>query len=117
MNAAEKLRAIAQEIRETPEHWTQQATARTAKGTRLGSSLGAALDSRAACWCSAGLLVRDFIDDPNDTAALWCSPAYGALSDAVEGEPVAWNDDPQRTAAEVADAFDAAAVLVEGADA
>jgi hypothetical protein len=94
----EKLRAIAQELREHPERWTQKTWARDANGTSMVHSLA----GDPVAWCAWGLCHRDDIE-----------LAIPLLNRAVGDHVQTWNDDPHRTAAEVAAAFDRAAQLAE----
>jgi hypothetical protein len=93
---AAKMRAIAQEIRLHPERWTQHVEAATCMGEPAEYA-----DPDAACWCTLGFLWRDGLED---------GPVYRAI-----GEPdiAIWNDKPERTPSEVADAFEKAALLLE----
>lgn len=109
----EKLRAIAQELRAHPEHWTTGHSAKDAAGCPTHPR-----DHGATCWCSLGLLTRDF----ESSFICFDLPYAASLLDKAIGEfpahrelrkAAAYNDAPGRTAAEVADAFDRAAQLAE----
>lgn len=97
MSVASILRDIAAELREHPERWTVGAMARDAKGRDVDARSDA-----AACWCVLGLIERD-LDNLwlRDVAVKSLGLAYHAAE---------WNDADGRTAAEVADLLDRAAV-------
>jgi hypothetical protein len=115
---ADKLRAIAQELREYPEHWARNHFAVTACGNSVGAT-----ESTACRWCAIGFIRRDFDSElrRGGMHRVINSPAYLALMDALnergaldeENGIPEWNDAPGRTALEVADAFDRAAELVQ----
>lgn len=101
MSIATTLRAIAQELREHPYHWTQGFYAKDSEG-------GLTSVTKGVCWCAHGLIKRDFDSvDLRIRASSLLEVAAG-----VDHIPN-WNDAPGRTASEVADAFDKAADLAE----
>lgn len=68
-------------------------------------------DAQSACsWCGVGSLYAQF-DGTNSVAI---RRAEQALSDAVGDHFPAWQDEPGRTAEEVADAMEAAAAALRG---
>lgn len=115
-HVAPRFRAIAQELRENPDHWTQHAFAKNAAGLMIAPEHPAAI-----CWCTLGLIRREF---PNELIAGWYSSIpYQLLREAIDeiggtdeenGIPE-WNDMLGRTAADIAALFDYAAELAEGA--
>jgi hypothetical protein len=96
---ATKLKAIAAELREHPERWTQGEWARNEKGDVPGM-FGS--EDPAVCWCAFGFLSRENMSSGR---------AMDFLSDVVGESVPIWNDRVGRTALEVADAFDRAAEL------
>jgi hypothetical protein len=109
MTIEQKLRAIAQELREHPEHWGQGENAKTASGDLTLAHL-----PDAACWCSIGLLLRDmrWLFDQQDHAEKLLEAAIGEFPEHPNLHKIAaWNDAPGRTVCEIADAFDRAADL------
>src|SRR5688572_12641533 len=103
----EKLRAIAQELRAHPERWTQGEMARNARGHGLEDGE----DETAVCWCSLGLLEREFNGPGGYDRRLRISRIFEALTASIHTAD--WNDASERTAADVADLFDRAAQLAE----
>jgi hypothetical protein len=93
-----KYRAIAIELRAAPAHWTQGWFARTPEGLQTWGG-----DPNASCWCALGIATRDEVPHTYLYQALGSMDDQFALSE--------WNDQPGRTAAEVADLFDLAAEL------
>jgi hypothetical protein len=71
------------------EHWTQGEFARDARGRLVSIE-----STYAVSWCVKGAALR--ILDP-DRARQFCDSASRSLDRALEN----WNDDPQRTFAEV----------------
>jgi hypothetical protein len=98
---AGRLAAIAAEIREHPERWTQDAFARTSEGDVVTSD-----DPDAVCWCAGGLIARA-MDGGHALSLAWHAFA-GATGRST---PMAFNDTHGRTASEVADAFERAAAI------
>lgn len=101
-----ELRAIAAELREHPERWTQGWFAKTADGKSCYSDRPGAI-----CWCAAGFIrkrhpaLQQRLHD-----CLRRALNLGSLQTVGD-----WNDVPGRTAAQVADAFYTAAMLAERA--
>ena len=98
MSAATKFASIAAEIETHPERWTKGEYARDSMGT-----VEAANSSRAVCWCSYGLMLRDHIVSDKFLMSAIMHPFNIAT----------WNDAPERTAADVVAAFRLAAELAE----
>lgn len=83
--------------------WTQGRYARNSNGCYAEAS-----GDEAVCWCLEGALYRCY-GIPDDGSAF--NAAYRRLRDAIGGEWVArWNDDPQRTFAEVRAAIEKAGI-------
>lgn len=103
---SETLRNIAAEIREHPERWTQGWFAKNAEGASVGPG-----DADAICWCIAG-----FIHRLNDGEAyIYSKFVRKVLGVGDEAEKVGeWNDEPGRTAAEVAEMFEKSAAIADG---
>lgn len=98
---ARKLRAIATEIRDHSDHWTQGVLARSAKGRCVDPN-----GRTAVCWCAYGFLMRDFKGD--------YQRAFKALTGATGTYRFArLNDHPSTTPQRVAGWFDKAADLLE----
>jgi hypothetical protein len=98
---AAKMRAIAVELREHPEHWTQGTWARDKDGKTSLSDGG-----EAVCWCAFGFLAReDMVGKAMHYLNRVIDPRYHCVP--------TWNDAEGRTASEVADAFERAALLLE----
>jgi hypothetical protein len=98
---SEKLAAIADEIEQHPERWTQGAYARDKDGTDVGLDRSA----DAVCWCALGLTFRDEVDR---------TTLYAVVESIITERSVShWNDAPGRTAAEVAAAFRRASSLAK----
>lgn len=93
------LRSIATELREHPHHWTKGEMARDSKGYSIDPR-----DEEAVCWCTLGLLERDIKDFAVRNAIV---DLFGL--DVHAGD---YNDEPERTAADIADLFDLAAEKV-----
>jgi hypothetical protein len=105
----EKLRAIAQELREHPERWTQGVMARGEDGDEVDDGR----QPSAVCWCTAGLIDRSF---PYSQHSHVIDLIVAAIAPDNPASPFVvpdWNDSEGRTAAEVADLFDRAAQLAE----
>lgn len=75
--------------------WTQHAAARTANGETLSPEQCAS--ETAVCWCTFGAL-----------RAVGSMEADKALRTIIGGPLTEWNDDPDRTQAQVLAAFDKA---------
>jgi hypothetical protein len=103
-DVAEKLAAIADEIEQHPERWTQGELARDVEGDEVPTE-----SAEAACWCAWG-----WIDRVTGEYTLAYHPAVRALSCAVRADIIDWNDAPGRTAAEVAAAFRRASAIAKG---
>lgn len=101
MKSSEVLRRARARI-EKPENWTKGALARYATGERTVESAAPGV----TCWCALGALD-------------WAEPVgwfrvYGRVCEAIGGPDLPrWNDAPERTHAEVLDAFDRAIALAE----
>lgn len=81
--------------------WTQEEFARSKTGRTVKTN-----SPQAVCWCAYGALIQ--VDGESD--------AYPWLCKAIdpEGDMVTrWNDAPERTQAEVLEAFDKAIDLAE----
>lgn len=116
MDVAAKLQAIAQELREHPERHTKGIAAMAADGSKL--IWAREYRTRGVCFCSLGFIWRDTVNDENTAIAMEraLERAVGDEWDAGPKCRVAnWNDHPDRTAAEVADAFERAAALAKDA--
>lgn len=100
MSPADKCRAIAAELRERPEVWTQGEMARNSTLDVVEPR-----DESAVCWCALGLLERDFDSMLQVSKVI---DAFGLSRHTAE-----WNDDEGRTALDVADLFDRAAAALE----
>lgn len=99
---ADKLRE-ARAFIDTPEKWTQGANARDAVGLPVPVSARGAV-----CFCSAGAVIRAVPSVDFSSAASQLVEAAGIVSFTVEHGLTVWNDDPERTHAEVLAAFDRA---------
>lgn len=104
-SVADKLRAIADEITEHPERWTQGSDGRDGVGSAVP-----ALSDQAVCWCTSGLLQRDFRGSDYETARASLIRALGA-EDGYE--ILGWNDEHSRRPAEVVAVLRRAADLAE----
>lgn len=93
----------ARELLTPPGNWTQEEFAKTTAGEPCDPCV-----VEAACWCSEGAIravrARGRFGPTN---------AFGALYRIV-GDVVGWNDEPERTQAEVLEAFDRAIALAQG---
>lgn len=103
---ADILRA-ARELISTPEKWTQEWYSRDESGEWVSLST-------ASCFCAVGALARaSGLDDASDfedrTLSKFFERAIGASS------IVNWNDDKDRTHAEILAGFDRAIALAEQA--
>ena len=99
---AEKLIAARKLIE---QGWTQGTYARDANGEDVDAT-----DDRAVCWCSYGAIVRAYDEDFEAAEA-----ARDVLRAAVGTKYAAsWNDAPERTQAEVLQAFDDAIEIAGG---
>lgn len=98
MSAADAARAMLELFAYDASRWTQEAEARDISGNDDVSPL----DGGAACWCVYGAARR----------VLGREPHLSAIDKALErltGEdeyPVMWNDDPDRTFADVVDVLE-----------
>lgn len=85
---------------EVPEQWAVEGLAYNAEGDEVDP-----MDASAVCWCGYGAILRaDHSNNwsfPTDTASI-------LLDKAVGGSFPDWQDAPDRTHAEVLDAFDRA---------
>lgn len=97
-----KLRAIAQELREHPERWTQHDTAKDASGEHVFFK-----DQNAVCWCTFGLLLRAGLTGEEIRSTIRKEIGYESIAE--------WNDAPNRTVQAVIAAFDKAADILESA--
>lgn len=104
-NIAAGFRKIAAELREHPERWTQNLEARDADGRYVPYN-----SYRACCWCAVGLIARAGL--PTTLAARILGKAVADAGLVVSA--VRYNDEPQRTAGDMAVAFERAAVIAEG---
>lgn len=90
----------ARKLIEKPERWIQHDYARDADGGEVTPD-----DSDATCFCMLGALARSAHAMEHEAHRL---PAALVLSTTVGGRVHHWNDDPDRTHAEVLAAFDRA---------
>lgn len=100
MTPAEILRRARDRIA-TPERWTQGAYRRDANGKKCNPD-------EAVCWCSVGAITSICNIRKRED---WAPVDF--LGEVVGDRIGVWNDAPNRTHAEVLDAFDRAIALAE----
>ena len=101
----------ARELLSEPQGWTQGTFARDIRGRRAASARD------AVCWCAIGALLRatDVSIRADAVAAVAALVHHGIGITAPDSSRalVAWNDCPERTHAEVLEAFDRAIAAEE----
>lgn len=83
--------------------WTQEHEARNALGGECDYD-----DEAAVCWCVDGALSLAATDSDGNRAAAYDGAWYALPVPADSDSPVAWNDAPGRTQAEVLELLDRA---------
>jgi hypothetical protein len=88
------LLAIADEIEQHPERWTQAAYAKNARGDSVWAN-----DPKATCWCTLGFIERDL------GGLARCE--LSVEIDNYLGKPIVpiWNDAPERKPEDVVTMF------------
>lgn len=91
----------ARELIAEPEHWTQGAPARDRRGDSCD-----VFNKHAVSWCVVGVICRAGLTEARNDA-------LEAFARVIFGGIVPWNEDPERTHAEVLAAFDRAIAAAE----
>jgi len=99
VNAADKLQAIADELKAHPERWTRKAFSRDANYQQVMIADGCS-------WCSAGFLHREF---GWQSSMYWTVKALFEYANELDSSLLVWNDREGRTVTDVIAAFEKAA--------
>jgi hypothetical protein len=105
-----EVSTVAEKLREAraliAKGWTQGEFARTKTGRKTPPK-----SPSATCFCASGAVIR--ATGAAGVAEGLFSQEFRVLRQAVRGNVVIWNDAPERTQAEVLQAFDRAIELAE----
>jgi hypothetical protein len=109
-----EVSTVAEKLREAraliAKGWTQDAEARNAAGADIQDVDPAFEDVEPVCWCAAGAIFWATGIDEYSTAA---DVLVAAIGERTRHFIPQWNDAPERTQAEVLQAFDRAIELAE----